>query len=170
MIGGVHQVDVDGSLLWYDAAGEFIEGRTATYADAEMFAKDRSLGPKVLEAILATLTASFERDRVDVLAHPTFSPLRAIGDPESSYPAQWQERFIALCVRFGVAIEVNESYRVPHAAFVERAKASGARFAVGSDSHGPLLELRYTLALVSQTGVLDRLRDQVAWGSSATSS
>ena len=170
LVGGLHQVTVDGALLSYDASGEFIKGRSAVYADARIFTDDPTLAPKVLAAILEALEASFERDRIDVLAHPTFSPLRALGDPETLYPIEWQERFIALCVRYDVAIEVNESYRVPHAPFIERAKAAGARFAVGSDSHEALLPLRYTLDLVARTGVRERLRGQLASGSRATSS
>ena len=170
LVGGVHQVSVGDRMVSYDAAGDFLKSRMLAYADAALFADDPSLGARVLEAILAALSASFERDRVDVLAHPTFSPLLALDDPESAYPREWQERLIALCVRAGVAIEVNEAYRVPHRAFVERARAAGARFSVGSDSHAELLPLRYTLDLVDATGIGDRLRDQAASGSSAASS
>ena len=170
LIGGVHQVRIGDDMLSYDAAGDFVKGRAARYADAELFARDPTLAPRALEAILAALAASFERDRVDILAHPTFSPLLALGDPESGYPRQWQERLIGLCVGARVAIELNESYRVPHRAFVARASAAGARFAVGSDSHAQLVPLRYTLELVDATRIADRLRDQVVSGSSATSS
>ncbi|OLC52707.1 MAG: hypothetical protein AUH85_16285 [Chloroflexi bacterium 13_1_40CM_4_68_4] len=170
LVGGVHQVRVAGREISYDAAGDFIKRRVAVYADAQVFARDPSLGPAVLEAILIALATSVERDRIDVLAHPTLSPLAALGDPEATYPREWQERLIELCVRYGVAIELNESYRVPHHAFVERAKIGGARFAVGSDSHAALLPLEYTLPLIQTTGLGPLLRDQVASGSSATSS
>ena len=170
LVAGVHAVTVDGRQVAYDAAGQFVKGRVATFADAHLFTCDPLLARGVLDAIPAVLTASFERDRVDVLAHPTFSPLLALGDPEAAYPREWQERVIALCLRYGVAIEINESYRVPHRAFVDRARAAGATFAVGSDSHAALLPLRYTLGLVDAAGVRDRLRDQLRSGSSATSS
>jgi len=170
LVGAVHQVRVGGRKISYDAAGDFIKRRAGPYTDAPLFSADPSLGAAVLEAILVALTTSFERDRIDVLGHPTFSPLAALGDAETIYPREWQERLVELCVRHGVAIEVNESYRVPHRAFLERAKVAGARFAVGSDSHAALLPLAYTLPLVESVGLRDRLRDQVVSGSSATSS
>lgn len=170
LIGGVHQVEVGGHLVSYEAAGDYLKRRAAAYADAHLFERDASLASLVLQAIVASLEASFERDRIDVLAHPTLSPLAAIGDPQSTYPREWQDRVIALCVRYGVAIEVNETYRVPHRAFLERAKAAGAKFAVGSDSHGELLPLTFTLALISQAGISERVRGQLVSGSSATSS
>ncbi len=170
LVGGVHQVTVRGRRISYDAAGDFLKGRAGHFAGASRFAREPDLARTVLEEILRVLGASFERDRVDVLAHPTFSPLAALGDPEARYPAEWQERLIGLCLRQGVALEVNESYRVPHRAFVERAAARGARFAVGSDSHGELLPLDYTLALVDASGIRGLLRDQEVSGSSASSS
>lgn len=173
LVGGVHQVSVGGAEVSYDAAGDYLKGHVKAYAERDRF--DEALRRGVLEAILAVLAASFERDRVDVLAHPTFSPIAAlVTDPETGYPLEWQERLIALCVRHDVAIEVNESYRVPHAAFLRRARAAGARVAVGSDSHGKLLPLRYTETLIAEAGMGDRVvgppRSQEVLGSSASSS
>ncbi len=159
LVGGVHQVTLEGREIAYDDAGTFLKRRASAVATAVRFAREPDLTRAVLEEILRVLAASFERDRVDVLAHPTLSPLSALGDPEACYPAEWQDRLIALCVRHGVAIEVNESYRVPHREFVDRANARAARFAVGSDSHAELLPLDFTLALVDASGIRGRLRD-----------
>jgi histidinol phosphatase-like PHP family hydrolase len=171
LVAGVHQVTIRGREISYEAAGDFLKRRAAAYADAAQFASEPALAREVLEEILRLLTASFARDRVDILAHPTLSPLAALGEPDAHYPLDWQERLIALCGRAAVAIEVNESYRLPHRAFIERAKARGARFAVGSDSHDALLALDYTMSLVAATGIRDRLREpQEVSGSSASSS
>jgi hypothetical protein len=43
---------------------------------------------------------------------------------------------------------VNEAYGVPHRQFLERAQRMGARFSVGSDTHGPLLPLDKTAAMI----------------------
>lgn len=173
MVGGLHQVTVRGRQISYDDAGAYLKRRVQAYASARLFTGDDDLSRDVLETILAVLAASFEVDRIDILAHPTFSPIAALGEAEASYPAEWQERLIALCVKAAVAIEVNESYRVPHPAFVARAKACGARFSVGSDSHEELLPLDYTMTLVDSEGLGDRLLEpsgQDVSGSSARSS
>ncbi|HKY51631.1 MAG TPA: hypothetical protein VJP45_10275, partial [Candidatus Limnocylindria bacterium] len=67
---------------------------------------------------------------------------------ERVYPAEWQEELIRLCLEAGVAIEVNEAYGVPHREFLERARRAGARFSVGSDTHGPLAPLDKTAAMI----------------------
>ena len=45
------------------------------------------------------------------------------------------------------------AYGVPHRAFLERAHARGARFAVGSDTHFDLLPLDRTEAMIRAAGV-----------------
>ena len=47
-----------------------------------------------------------------------------------------------------MSIEVNESYGVPHREFLERARRMGARFSVGSDTHGQLAPLDKTAAMI----------------------
>src|SRR5207245_8165655 len=92
---------------------------------------------------------------IDIVGHPTMSPLAALGDPDAAYPLEWQEQLIALCVEHGVALEINEAYGLPHRAFLERAHARGARFAVGSDTHFELLALARTDAMIREAGVGD---------------
>ena len=149
VIGSVHGVRIEGTRLSYDAAGAFLKGRAGLrYADAPRFA-DPALQRRILEAHLALVREGILERGIDIVGHPTFSPLAALGDGEAAYPVEWQERFIALCLGGGVAIEVNEAYGVPHRAFLVRAAARGARFAVGSDTHFALLPLDRTEAMIA---------------------
>ena len=148
VIGAVHQVELDGKWVAFDDAGAFVKGRTKTFAEAERFA-DRVLQAKIRERMLEVVAQGIARDRIDILGHPTFSALQAVGDPEIVYPEEWQERLIALCVAGGVAIEVNESYGVPHREFLVRAARAGAAFSVGSDTHFELRPLARTEAMIA---------------------
>lgn len=148
LIGSVHQVDVvPGEWISYDAAGAFLKGRITSFSEAKKFL-DPSLQRRILERTLEIVRVGIERDRIDILGHPTMSPLAALGDPESAYPAEWQDRLIDMCVAAGVAIEVNECYGVPHRAFLERAHRLGARFSVGSDSHFTIRPLERTMEMI----------------------
>lgn len=174
VIGSVHRVTLDGKAVGYDVAGAFLKGRMGpVYPEVARFA-DPALQRRMLEAHLALLREGILETGIDIVGHPTFSPLAALGDPEAAYPVEWQERFIALCVDHGVAIEINEAYGVPHRQLLERAHARGARFAVGSDTHFDLLTLDKTETMIAAAGVgdapfLDGQRVQ-AGVSSATSS
>ncbi|HEV8229544.1 MAG TPA: PHP domain-containing protein [Candidatus Limnocylindria bacterium] len=152
LIGAIHQLEVDGVKIPFDEAGAFIKGRLSTYAERERFS-DSALARRVRERMLEVVRAGIERDRIDILGHGTMSPLAALGDAERAYPADWQEELIALCVGTDVAIEINESYGVPHREFLERARRMGARFSVGSDTHGPLRPLDKTEAMIAGAGL-----------------
>ena len=147
MIGALHQLEVDGVRIPFDEAGAYLKGKLASFSERERFG-DGALASRIRERMLEVVRHGFERDGIDILGHGTMSPLAALGDPERGYPAEWQERLIQLCLDADVAIEVNEAYGVPHRQFLERAKRMGARFSVGSDTHGPLLPLDKTAAMI----------------------
>jgi histidinol phosphatase-like PHP family hydrolase len=149
LIGAVHQVDLDGVRIAFDEAGRFVKGGSgaATYSEAERFT-DPALRQRILERTLALVREGIDEVGIDIVGHPTFSPLVALGDPEDSFPVEWQERLIAMCVDARVALEVNESYRVPHHAFLVRARERGALFSVGTDSHGEIGPLDRTEAMI----------------------
>ncbi|MDQ2951505.1 MAG: PHP domain-containing protein [Chloroflexota bacterium] len=152
VIGSVHQVDIAGEWISYDDVGAFLKGRVHSFNDSKRFL-DPALQRKIRERTLEIIRAGIERDGIDILGHGTMGPLAALGDPEQSYPAEWQERLIRLCIGGGVAIEVNEAYGVPHRGFLERARRLGARFSVGTDTHFSLRPLDKTMAMIQGAGL-----------------
>jgi histidinol phosphatase-like PHP family hydrolase len=156
VIGAIHQVQIDGQWIRYDDAGDYVKGRTKLFKQAERFS-DPQLQRRILERTLEVVAEGIDRDRIDILGHPTFSALQALGDPEQVYPEEWQERLIALCVKGGIAIEINESYGVPHREFLIRAARAGALFSVGTDTHFELKPIDKTEAMIAAAR-LDTLR------------
>jgi histidinol phosphatase-like PHP family hydrolase len=150
VIGAVHQVHLDGVRIGFDEAGRYLKGLAGPgpFVDAARFAGP-DLRRRILEATLELVRQGVEEIRMDILGHPTFSPLAALGDPEESLPVEWQERLIGMCVPANVAIEVNEAYAVPHTAFLIRARDRGALFSVGTDSHGEIGPLDRTEAMIT---------------------
>lgn len=156
LIGAIHQISVDGEWVRYDDAGAFVKGRTKTYAQQKRFS-DPALQKRILARTLEVVAEGIDRDRIDILGHPTFSALQALGDPERVYPEEWQEQLIDLCVNGGIAIELNESYGVPHREFLVRAAHAGALFSVGTDTHFEIKPLDKTDAMIA-AAALDRGR------------
>lgn len=151
VIGAVHQVHLDGRRIGFDGAGAYLKGLRGTgpFPEAASFA-DPDLQRRILEATLEVVRDGIETVRFDILGHPTFSPIAALGDAEIGFPLEWQERLIEMCRGAGVAIEVNEAYRVPHRAFLVRARDRGAVFSVGSDTHGEVGPLERTEAMIRE--------------------
>lgn len=174
VIGSVHQVQVDGVRIGFDEAGAFMKGARASFAEAARFA-DPALQRRVLERTLQVVREGIDEVGIDILGHPTLSPLAALGDPEAGLPVEWQERLIDLCTSHQVALEVNETYRVPHRAMLVRAKERGALFSVGSDSHFEIAPLDRTETMIGDAGLprerfLAGLRVRAQAGSAARSS
>jgi histidinol phosphatase-like PHP family hydrolase len=156
MIGAIHQIEIDGTRINYDDAGAFVKGRSKTWRQRERFS-DPLLQKRILERTLEVVAEGIDRDRIDILGHPTFSALQALGDPERVYPESWQESLIDLCVQGRIAIELNESYGVPHREFLMRAARAGALFSVGTDTHFEIKPLDKTDAMIAAAS-LDRAR------------
>jgi histidinol phosphatase-like PHP family hydrolase len=155
LIGSVHQVALPGvGWIEFDPAGAYLKGRVTKFHDARKFL-DAALQERIRERTLEVVRAGVERDGIDILGHATMGPLAALGDPEVTYPAEWQERLIRLCVAADVAIEVNECYGVPHRAFLERAQRLGARFSVGTDSHFAITPLDKTMEMIRGAGLAE---------------
>jgi histidinol phosphatase-like PHP family hydrolase len=154
VIGALHQLEVDGTWIRFDAAGEYLKQRPGSrpFPGAAQFA-DPELRRRILETTLEAVRQGIDEVGIDILGHPTFTPLIALGDPEETLPVEWQERLIDLCAGSRVALEVNESYRVPHAAFLVRARERGALFSVGTDSHGEIGPLDRTEAMIREAAL-----------------
>ncbi len=154
VIGSVHQVFLDGSRVGFDGAGAYLKGQLGSgpFRDAAHFA-DEGLRRRILDATLDAVRDGIERVGIDIVGHPTLTPIAALGDPETGYPLEWQERLIELCRGGGVAIEVNETYGVPHTAFLVRARDRGALFSVGSDAHGEIAPLERTEEMIREAGL-----------------
>jgi len=148
LIGAIHQVEIaPGEWIRYDDAGAFLKGRVTSFNDAQRYV-DAELQRRIRERTLEVVRAGIESDRIDILGHATMGPLAALRDPETAFPAEWQERLIQMCVGADVAIEVNEAYGVPHREFLDLAQRLGARFSVGSDTHFELRPLDKTMAMI----------------------
>lgn len=73
---------------------------------------------------------------VNIWANPTYLP-DAI---KSGYDELWTDarmkKLIDAAIANNVAIEINSTFKIPNAKFIKKAKAAGAHFTFGSNTHG----------------------------------
>ena len=77
-----------------------------------------------------------EREPIDIYVNPTFLPESIAKDYERLWTEERMKKVIGAAARNGVAIEINNRYKLPSAAFVRMAKEAGCRFTFGSNNAG----------------------------------
>jgi histidinol phosphatase-like PHP family hydrolase len=84
---------------------------------------------------LEVLRKGFELQPFDILGHGSLLPPLALGDPETVYPAWWEDGLVDFLHASGVAMEISNRWRQPYPRLMRKAVAAGLRFAAGSDGH-----------------------------------
>ena len=99
--------------------------------------------------------AVLNNEPIDIYANPTFLP-DAIAP---AYDELWTTERIAKVVeaarKRGIAIEINNRYRLPHAPFIRAAKQAGLKFSFGTNNAGAadLGRLEYPIVMVKECGL-----------------
>ena len=111
-----------------------------------------------------------EREPIDIYANPTFLPAAIAKDYDKLWTEERMKKVIGAAKRGGVAIEINSRYRLPSAAFIQMAKAEGAKFSFGTNNTGPsdLLRCEYGLQMVEECKLVwQEFFVPGAWGAKA---
>lgn len=73
---------------------------------------------------------------VNIYATPTYLPSALAKDYDTLWTEARRKKLIDAAARNQVAIEINNRYRIPSAAFIREAKAAGCKFCFGSNNAG----------------------------------
>lgn len=119
------------SMTWTDNRGRrmrtWIPAETGVISDPQDF----------MSTLVERATGILNHEPVDIYANPTFVPDQLA----ARYDELWTDERIRKVVRAaktnGIAIEINNRYRLPGRRVLEAAKAEGCRFAFGTNNGGP---------------------------------
>lgn len=91
---------------------------------------------------------------IDIYANSTFLPAQIAQEYDALWTPERMGRVIDAAVRNDVAIEINDRYRIPSAAFIRAAKAAGAKFSFGTNNAAAELgRLEYPIRMVRECGL-----------------
>ncbi len=94
---------------------------------------------------------------LDVFACPLFLPISIQREYDRLWTVERQEQIIEAARKKGVAIEINDTVRVPHADFILRARKAGLKFTFGSDARNHTVgRLDYCRQVAAQCGLSER--------------
>lgn len=92
---------------------------------------------------------------IDIYANATFLPEQIAGEYDALWTPERMSKVIDAAVKNDVAIEINNRYKIPSAAFIKAAKAAGAKFSFGTNNADANLgRLEYPIQMVKQCGLM----------------
>lgn len=103
-----------------------------------------------MDDLVNRIVSIVSTEPIDIYVNPTFLPEVIAGQYDDLWTAERMDRVIRALKKSGVALEINNRYRIPSESFIKRAKAQGVKFAFGTNN------------VDSQTGDLDYCREMVA--------
>ncbi len=103
-----------------------------------------------MELLVDQRVGILEREPVDILVNPTYLPDVMAADYDRLWTPARMQRVIDAAVKNRVAIELNDRFRLPSAAFIRRAKQAGLKFTFGTNNAGreDLKTLEYAVQMV----------------------
>ncbi len=92
---------------------------------------------------------------IDIHVNPTFLPAEISDRYDELWTEERMDRVIAALVEGGVALEINNRFRIPSEAFIRRAKAAGVRFTFGTNNGGAddLGRMDYSIEMAGACGL-----------------
>jgi hypothetical protein len=107
-----------------------------------------------MDMYVKKIVGILEREPIDLFVNPTFLPAVLAAEYDDLWTRERMDRVIQAAVKHDVAIEINARYRIPSIAFIRRAKASGVKFALGTNNGGRELgRLEYCLKAIEECGL-----------------
>jgi hypothetical protein len=92
---------------------------------------------------------------IDIHVNPTFLPAEISDRYDELWTEERMDRVIEALLEGGVALEINNRYRIPSEAFLKRAKAAGVKFTFGTNNGGAddLGRMDYAIEMVGACGL-----------------
>lgn len=110
---------------------------------------------RFMDLLVERTVGILENEPIDIWVNPTYLPEVLAADYDRLWTPERRARVIAAAVRHGVAIEINDRFRLPSATFLREAKAAGAKFTFGTNNGGreDLGALRHSARMVRECGL-----------------
>ncbi len=106
------------------------------------------------EMCMNRILGVLNHEPIDIYVNPTFLPKVIAADYDRLWTPERMEKVIDAAKRNDIAIEINNTYRLPSPAFIKAAKKAGIKFSFGTNNAGNKLgRLEYAVEMVKECGL-----------------
>jgi hypothetical protein len=107
-----------------------------------------------MEMYVDRILGVLNHEPIDIYVNPTFLPEVIAADYDRLWTPERMQKVIDAAKKNDVAIEINNRYRIPSAAFIKAAKKAGVKFSFGTNNGDrDLGRLEYSVAMVKECGL-----------------
>ena len=94
------------------------------------------------------------KEPLDILANTTWLPNALLPNYDTLWTEARMTKVIAAAIKYGVALEISASYKLPKLPFLKLAKAAGVKFSFGSNGRYPNMgKLDSSVAMAKELGL-----------------
>lgn len=136
------------AMTWSDNKGR----RLRLWIPEETFVDDEQ---KFMDMLVGKIEAILKGEPVDIHVNPTYLPAKLTADYDRLWTPERMDRVIKVLKDNDVALEINARFKIPSIAFIQRAKAAGVKFTLGTNngSNNDLGRLEYCLKAIKEAGL-----------------
>jgi histidinol phosphatase-like PHP family hydrolase len=94
------------------------------------------------------------KEPIDIFANTSWLPDALMPDYDKLWTEARVNKVVAAALKYGVALEISSSYKLPRLPFLKLAKAAGVKFSFGSNGRFPKMGLLdYSVAMAKELGL-----------------
>lgn len=110
---------------------------------------------RFMDMYVSRILGILNHEPIDIHANPTFLPEVIAPEYDRLWTPERMQRVIEAARKNDVAIEINNHYRIPSAAFIKAAKKGGAKFSFGTNNSdkASLGRIEYDVEMVNECGL-----------------
>ena len=137
------------AMTWTDDSGKrmrlWIPDEVGTIADPQTF----------MDTLVSRAIGIFTNEPIDIYVNPTFIPAVLQKDYDRLWTPVRMQAIVDGLAANGIAMEINNRYRLPSAAFIKLAKQAGVKFACGTNNTGAadLGRNEYCIEMIRECGL-----------------
>lgn len=111
-----------------------------------------------MEQLVDRTVNIISNEPIHIFVNPTYLPDEINDRYNELWTPERMDRVIDALVEYQVALEINNSRRIPSPAFLARAKEAGVKFTIGTNNAGPddLCRMNYAIEMVDELGLTSR--------------
>jgi histidinol phosphatase-like PHP family hydrolase len=87
-----------------------------------------------MDYLVETIETILNTEPIDIYVNPTYLPAKMADKYDRFWTAERMDRVIDAACKNGIAIEINNRFKIPSSKFIKRAKKAGVKFTMGTNN------------------------------------